>query len=146
VSKKRQSYSCNRPWRLIWLWDVEAPTFSRQSAHRWRWGCQPYASAALYSFLLEAESTQGHSVAGRIRSIEKSSDLIGIRIRDLPACSIVLQPTMLPHAPNSSEYLYCAEIGLICSWLKSRAKSMRFVVNDERNFVIWIFVKRGLSA
>jgi hypothetical protein len=24
------------------------PTFSRQSAHRWRWGCQPYAPAALY--------------------------------------------------------------------------------------------------
>jgi hypothetical protein len=38
--------------------------FSRQSAHRWRLGCQPYAPAALYpqqdswySFLLEAEST-----------------------------------------------------------------------------------------
>jgi hypothetical protein len=30
------------------LWDVEAPTFSRQSDHRWRRGCQPYASAALY--------------------------------------------------------------------------------------------------
>jgi hypothetical protein len=30
------------------LWDIEAPTFSRQSAHRWRWGCQPYAPAALY--------------------------------------------------------------------------------------------------
>jgi hypothetical protein len=39
---------CNRPWRLIRLWDVEAPTFSRQSAHRWRRGCQPYAPAALY--------------------------------------------------------------------------------------------------
>jgi hypothetical protein len=39
---------CNRPWRPIAVWDVEAPTFSRQSAHRWRWGCQPYAPAALY--------------------------------------------------------------------------------------------------
>jgi hypothetical protein len=28
-------------------------------------------------------------VAGRIRSTEKSRDLIGIRTRDLPACSIV---------------------------------------------------------
>jgi hypothetical protein len=37
-------------------------------------------------------------VAGRIRSIEKSSDLIGTRTRDLPACSIVPQPTMLPCA------------------------------------------------
>jgi hypothetical protein len=48
------------------LWDVEAPTFSIQSAHRWRWGCQPYAPPALYpqeqswySFLLEAESIPG---------------------------------------------------------------------------------------
>jgi hypothetical protein len=31
------------PWRLMELWDVEAPTFTRQSAHRRRWGCQPYA-------------------------------------------------------------------------------------------------------
>jgi hypothetical protein len=37
---------------------------------------------------------QGHSAAGRIRirSTEKSNDLIGIRTRDLPACSIVPQP------------------------------------------------------
>jgi hypothetical protein len=32
----------NRPWSSIGLWDVEA---SRQSAHRWRWGYQPYAPA-----------------------------------------------------------------------------------------------------
>jgi hypothetical protein len=38
-------------------------------------------------------------VIGRIRSIEKSSDLIGNRILDLPACSIVPQPTMPPRAP-----------------------------------------------
>jgi hypothetical protein len=64
--KYRQSYLCNQPWRPTGLWDVEAPTFSRHSVHRWRWGCQPYALAALYpqedswcSFLLEAESTAG---------------------------------------------------------------------------------------
>jgi hypothetical protein len=34
-------------------------------------------------------------VAGRIRSVEKSNDLIVNRIRDLPACSIVPQPTTL---------------------------------------------------
>jgi hypothetical protein len=43
-----------------------------------------------YSFLLEA---------GRIRSIEKSNDLIGNRTRDLPACSIVPQSITLPRAP-----------------------------------------------
>jgi hypothetical protein len=36
---------------------------------------------------------QGHIAAGRIRSIEKSNYLIGNRIRDLPAYSIVSQPT-----------------------------------------------------
>jgi hypothetical protein len=51
------------------LQDVKAPTLLRQTANRWRQGCQPYAPAALYpqevfiykvswySFLLEAEST-----------------------------------------------------------------------------------------
>jgi hypothetical protein len=45
---KRYRYPCNRQWRPIGLWDVEADIFSRPSAHRWRWGCQPYAPAALY--------------------------------------------------------------------------------------------------
>jgi hypothetical protein len=58
--------NCNKPWRPVGFWDVEAPIFCRQHAHRWRWGCQPYAPAALhpqedswFSFLLEAESTPG---------------------------------------------------------------------------------------
>jgi hypothetical protein len=45
----------NRLWRPIGLWDFEAPTFSTQSTHRWRWGCQPCAPAALFppgSFLV----------------------------------------------------------------------------------------------
>jgi hypothetical protein len=43
---------------------------------------------------------QGHSAAGRIRSIEKSNDLNGNRTRDLPPCSIVPQPTMLSRTPH----------------------------------------------
>jgi hypothetical protein len=31
--------------------------------------------------------------------LKKSNDLIGNRTRDLPTCSIVPQPTTLPHAP-----------------------------------------------
>jgi hypothetical protein len=42
---------------------------------------------------------RGHSTAGRTRPIEKSND-IGNRTRDLPACSIVPQPTTLPRAPR----------------------------------------------
>jgi hypothetical protein len=48
-----------------------------------------------YSFLLNVESTPDHSVAGRIRSIEKSNDLFGNQTHDLLACSIVPQPTTL---------------------------------------------------
>jgi hypothetical protein len=44
----RQSYPYNTPQTHIGLWDVEAPTFSRQSAHRWLWRCQPYVPTALY--------------------------------------------------------------------------------------------------
>jgi hypothetical protein len=42
-----KSYPCNRPWRLIGLWEVEASPSSRQPAHRLWWGCQPYATATL---------------------------------------------------------------------------------------------------
>jgi hypothetical protein len=39
--------------------------------------------------------------------LKKNNDLIGIRTRYLPACSIVPQPTMLPRAPNVKyNYLY----------------------------------------
>jgi hypothetical protein len=51
-------------------------------------------------FCYRLSRPKGHSAAGRIRLIEKkSNDLIGIRTRDLPPCSIVPQPTTLPSAP-----------------------------------------------
>jgi len=47
--------------------------------------------------------TQGHSVAGRIMSIKNSSDTIGKRTSDLPACSTMPQPTALEfHMCNTS--------------------------------------------
>jgi hypothetical protein len=49
---------------------------------------------------------QGHSATGRIRSTEKSKDLIGIRSRDQPACSIVSQPTTLPRGPTLTNVLF----------------------------------------
>jgi hypothetical protein len=52
----------------------------------------------------------GHSAAGRIRSIEKSSDLIGDRTRDLPACRVVPQPTTLLRAPSVLLYLVRAPL------------------------------------
>jgi hypothetical protein len=89
-----------------WGWVVKAPIFSRQSTHRRRWDCQPYTPEALnppgdswYSFLLEAESTPGHSVAGRIRSIEKSNDLIRNWTQNHLACNILHQQLhyCMPH-------------------------------------------------
>jgi hypothetical protein len=50
-------------------------------------------------FCYRLSQPQGHSAAGRVRSIEKSNDLIGNGTRDLPACRIVPQPTTLPRAP-----------------------------------------------
>jgi hypothetical protein len=43
TSDIKQSYPCNRP-----RGHVELPAFSRQSTHKWRWGCQPYSPAVLY--------------------------------------------------------------------------------------------------
>jgi hypothetical protein len=111
-------------WNIVetwWLWGLhiynvptpsplkaaqiswELPTFSRQSAHRWRWDCQPYAPAALYpqedswyTFIKGWIDPQGHSAAGIIWSNKKSNDVIGNQTSDLPACSIVPQSTMLP--------------------------------------------------
>jgi hypothetical protein len=48
---------------------------------------------------------QGHSAAGRIRSIEKSSDLIGEWNPRLLACSVVPQPTTQTGAPNVRTYI-----------------------------------------
>jgi hypothetical protein len=50
--------------------------------------------------------TQDHSAAGKIRSIEKFSDLVGNRTNDLPACSIVTQLITLPRAPSPYETGY----------------------------------------
>jgi hypothetical protein len=100
----------NRRWRPIGLWDVEAPTFSRHSAHRRWWGCQPYAPAGFLlpprkitdtHFCQRLSRPQGHSADGRIRSTEKSNDIEN-RTGNLPACSTVPQPTTLQRAPRNS--------------------------------------------
>jgi hypothetical protein len=44
---KRWNYPWNSPWRPIGLWDIEAPAFSRQSAHKCQWTCHPCMLVAL---------------------------------------------------------------------------------------------------
>jgi hypothetical protein len=56
--------------------------------------------------------SHGHNAAGRIRSIEKSYNFIANRTRDLPARSIVPQPTTLPRAPTFAWYVF-----IICYYL-----------------------------
>jgi hypothetical protein len=106
VKVKKQSCSCKRPWRPIALLCVEAPTFLRQSVHRWRWDCQPYATTALYPserssatrFCYRLSKDQCHNAPGKIRPIEKSNNHQGNTTRDFPACSIVIQPSALLRA------------------------------------------------
>jgi hypothetical protein len=104
------------------LWDVEAPTFSRQSVHRWRWGCQPYAPAALYppGKFLVLISVRGWVDPRSVVRLErlgklKKSTSSGLEPRDLPTCSIVPQPTtcctcyFLMKLTPSHYYWYCRE-------------------------------------
>jgi hypothetical protein len=100
----------------IWLWDVQELTFSRQSAHKRRWGCQPYAPAALYSpgnfrvpisirgwvnprAIVCLEGLKSKSILIQL----KSNDLIGIRTPDLLVCSIAPKTSMLLHTPTRIE-------------------------------------------
>jgi hypothetical protein len=53
-------------------------------------------SATHFCYMLSRP--QAIDSAGRIRSIKNCNNLIGNRTRDLPACSIVSQPTTLPRA------------------------------------------------
>jgi hypothetical protein len=81
-----KNYTCNRPWRPLGLRDVEAPKFSLDnrltdggevvSLTR-----QPPSTTRKITgthFCWKLSRSQGHSAAGRIRSVEVSNDLIGI--------------------------------------------------------------------
>jgi hypothetical protein len=86
-----------------WLWDVEAPIFCIKSVHRWGWCCQPYVPAVLYLpgrflVLISARGWVDSSVIVRLKGLgqfKKTKDLIVIRTRGLPACSIMREPTTL---------------------------------------------------
>jgi hypothetical protein len=51
-------------------------------------------------FFLRQSRFRRHILAGRIRLIEKSNNLIGNYTHDLPACNIVPQLTTLSRAPK----------------------------------------------
>jgi hypothetical protein len=79
-----ERYLCNKLFMPVVVSDVEAPTFCRKSAHRWRWGCRPYAPNGLflqedprYSFCLRLGLPQGQ---GRIMSSHELHRLSTIRL------------------------------------------------------------------
>jgi hypothetical protein len=81
---------------------------------------------------------QGHSVAGRITSIEKSNNLIGNRTCDLPAYSKVPQPTTLPRAPKVFEVLNFSRetlwplVSSKVSWKYQLVQKLKWVKNDHK--------------
>jgi hypothetical protein len=73
----------------------------------------PYMLATLHpqedswsSLLLEPQSTQDHSAAGMIRSIENPLNLFGNRTHNLPTSKIVCQPTTLLCVPILAVHNY----------------------------------------
>jgi hypothetical protein len=66
-----------------------------------RAGRPPFIPRKILSthFCQRLSRLQGHSAAGRIRSIEKSNDLPGNRTIDFPALIMVPQPSTLLRAP-----------------------------------------------
>jgi hypothetical protein len=98
--------------------------FSRQSAHRWLWG-QPYAPAALYppGRFLVLISLRSWVYPKAIVWLEglgqlKKIHLIGTRTRDLPACSIVPQPTTLQRRMISEEWMIRVLMEVVVAWFK----------------------------
>jgi hypothetical protein len=89
---------------------------------------------------------QCHSAAGRIRSVEKASG-IGSRTHDLPACSIVPQPTMLLCDPNKK--IDFREVGLSgVDWMNLAwdRDQWRAVVNTVMNYCVPCNVGKFFSS
>jgi hypothetical protein len=103
--KVKVKLSLYRSWRPLGLREVEAPTFSdirlidgdKVVNHMRRPLFTPRKILGTH-FCYRLSRPQGHSEAGRIRSIEKSISS-WTRTGGLPACSIVPQPTTLPRSP-----------------------------------------------
>jgi hypothetical protein len=116
------------------LWGVEDPTLSRQSAHRWRWGCRPHAPVALYthedswySFLLGPEWTPGPQWGWKdYVNWKKYRGLFGNQTQDLTTCGIVpprhtpMTTIWILAAFSKSEDPQFETQGSCCNWLQAK--------------------------
>jgi hypothetical protein len=69
---------------------------SRQSAHEGGKVVSPTHRSPLSPGDIPGGKGHGHKAAGRNKSMKNPNDSNGNRIRDLPACSALLQPTVPP--------------------------------------------------
>jgi hypothetical protein len=88
---------------------------------------------------------QGHIVAGRFMSIEKSNDFIRNRTHDLPACRTAIEPTTLVCAQQS----YTVNSKLLSNWRTPSSAMLRRValvrtdVSEEHSASIFRVTKIG---
>jgi hypothetical protein len=122
------------PWQL----PVTGRIFSRQSAHRRLWGCQPDAPAALNPrnihgtrFCYRLNRLQGHSAPERFRSIEKQIVDYSHLLTVVP-CSRIFLPwrwrRYVPPKRRFTQYLYGATSQKTVFFIVTAVKTSNLII------------------
>jgi hypothetical protein len=100
----RWRYPCYRPWRPLGLREVEAPTLFKQTANRWRQGCQSYASAALYPQICFLRFLALISVRLWLdpRAIVRREGLGKLEKKNPPHWDAIPRPSVLQHSASTN--------------------------------------------